>query len=127
MKAYLVSIYDEMQDVITTGPIIPQKINSAYTVLTANELPTPNTLDKTKDEYEGDDRKRANLDAVCKNLFFQSLGDVMFHRVKNCKTAKEIWDSVCTICEGSEKIRKSKMDMYITRLENHQDEGRRNH
>ena len=114
MQAYLASIHDEMDDVITIGPIVPKKINPAYNVVTAAD--TPKFLDKTKEEYEGDDKKRANLDAVCKNLFFQSLGDVMFHRVKNCKTAKEIWDSVCTICEGSEKIRKSKLDMYITRL-----------
>ena len=114
MQAYLASIHDEMQDVITTGPIVPQKPNPAYNVNTAGEV--SRTLDKVKDEYEGDDKKRANLDAVCKNFFFQSLGDVMFHRVKHCKTAKEIWDSVCTICEGSEKIRKSKLDMYVTRF-----------
>ena len=114
MSAYLASIHDEMQDVITTGPIIPKKLNPAYNLTTADT--TPRFLDKSKEEYEGDDRKRANLDAVCKNLFFQSLGDVMFHRVKNCQTAKEIWDSVCTICEGSEKIRKSKLDMFITRF-----------
>ena len=29
MKAYLASIHDEMQDVITTGPIIPQKPQSS--------------------------------------------------------------------------------------------------
>ena len=40
----------------------------------------------------------------------------MFHRVKNCKTAKEIWDAVCVICEGSDKIKKSKLDMYVTRM-----------
>ena len=71
MKAYLASIHDEMQDVITTGPIIPQNPNPAYNVTLASM--TSKTLDITKDEYEGDDKKRANLDAVCKNLFFQSL------------------------------------------------------
>ena len=114
MQAYLASIRDEMLDVITTGPIIPKKLNPAFNV--TNAADTPKFLDKSKEEYEGDDKKRANLDAVCKNLFFQSLGDVMFHRVKNCKTAQEIWKAVCTICEGSEKIRKSKLDMYVTRF-----------
>ena len=113
MRAFLASIHDEMLDVITTGPLIPMKDNDALFQLDGNR---ERRIVKPKDEYDNTDRKRANLDNLCKSTLYQSLGDVMFHRVKHCATSKEIWDTICTLCEGSDKIRKSKLEMQITRF-----------
>ena len=113
MKAFLASVHDEMLDVITSGPIIPMKNNDLLFTVDGSRL---GRIVKPKEEYDNTDRKRANLDNLCKSILFQSLGDVMFHRVKHCETSKDIWDTICKLCEGSDKIRKSKLDMQITRF-----------
>lgn len=67
-----------MIDVITTGPNVPKKVNIALGP-GAEQM-----VDKPKDQWDSSDRKRANIDVVCKNIFYQVLDNVMFSRVKGC-------------------------------------------
>ncbi|KAL6581542.1 hypothetical protein OROMI_007465 [Orobanche minor] len=40
----------------------------------------------------------------------------MFYLIKNCKTAKEMWDKIRDTCEGSEKIKKSKLELAMQKF-----------
>ena len=73
--------------VITTGPLVPMTVNPEYA--SNNEL--PRMVIKEKGMWNANDRKRANQDIICKNIFYQVIDDAMFNRIKSCKTAKEIW------------------------------------
>ena len=111
MQAFLASVNDEMIDVITTGPIIPKKVNTAMGGPGGDQM-----IDKPKEQWDSSDRKRANLDAVSKNIFYQVLDNVMFNRIKGCQTAKEIWDKLIELCEGSVKIKKNKLEMVLAQF-----------
>ena len=41
----------------------------------------------------------------------------MFNRIKSCKTAKEIWDKLIELCEGSESSKKNKLDIFLTKFQ----------
>ena len=48
-----------------------------------------------------------------RNILFNGLDQDMFDNVINSQTAKEIWDTVQLICEGTEQVRENKMQLLI--------------
>ncbi|KZV21085.1 hypothetical protein F511_19900 [Dorcoceras hygrometricum] len=58
---------------------------------------------KDRHEYTNEDKKKANLDNVAKDILFKTLDkdNNMFSKIKNCATAKEIWEKLTQICEGN--------------------------
>ncbi|KAK1396952.1 hypothetical protein POM88_006815 [Heracleum sosnowskyi] len=44
---------------------------------------------------------------------FNGLDSDMFDNVINCSTAKDIWDTIQTICEGTEQVSENKMQLLI--------------
>ncbi|KAL6587512.1 Voltage-dependent anion-selective channel protein 1 [Orobanche minor] len=66
-------------------------------------------IEKDRDQWTTDDRKRANLDNVAKNALFVTLDKGTFSKVKSCKTAKEIRDKLKHICEGTELSKENKI------------------
>ena len=53
-----------------------------------------------------------------KKLFICSIGPDEFNRVSACESAKEIWDCLRTAYEGTEQVKKSKIDMLTSQYEN---------
>ncbi|KAK1369382.1 hypothetical protein POM88_035474 [Heracleum sosnowskyi] len=51
------------------------------------------------------------------NILFNGLDSDMFDNVINWSTTKEIWDTVQTICEGTEQVRENKMQLLIQQYE----------
>ncbi|MDQ9785814.1 hypothetical protein, partial [Serratia marcescens] len=47
---------------------------------------------KPRAEWTKEDKKKNNLDCVARDILYKTLGKNMFHKIKTCKTAKEIWD-----------------------------------
>ena len=51
------------------------------------------------------------------NILFNGLEGDMFDNVISCKTAKEVWDTLQVICEGTEQVRDNKMQLLIQQYE----------
>lgn len=64
-------------------------------------------------EWTYEDRKRANLDNIAKDILYKTLDKEIFSKIKFSKTAKEIWDKITTICEGSDQIKENKLTLVI--------------
>ena len=47
------------------------------------------------------------------NIQFNGLDKNMFDNVINCTTSKKVWDTVQILCEGTEQVRKNKMQLLI--------------
>ncbi|XP_031127499.1 uncharacterized protein LOC116029588 [Ipomoea triloba] len=92
MHAHLSVIHDEMWDVITDGPI---KI-----------------LQLTTEE-----RTRSNLDNIAKDILYKALDESLFPRVRKCKPAKDIWDTLMQIGEGDEQEKEKKLTIAMKRFE----------
>ncbi|KAL8556056.1 hypothetical protein ACS0TY_003745 [Phlomoides rotata] len=86
MQAHLSAMNDEMWSIIEDGPIEIQKpnISNDQTTVTDQIIPKP------KKEWTEDDKRRANLDNVAKNTIYHTLDKIVFSKIKQCKTTKEI-------------------------------------
>lgn len=49
-------------------------------------------IEKPRDEWTTEDKKKANLDNVAKDILYKTLDKNTFSKIKMCKTAKEIWE-----------------------------------
>ena len=97
LPMFSIANYDEMWDVIQYGPIIIQKENPEH----AHDPNAPRFLPKDRAEWNAEDRRRSNLDNQAKDVLYRSLDQPMFCKIKLCKSAKEIWDTVNALCERS--------------------------
>ncbi|KAL6587807.1 hypothetical protein OROMI_000785 [Orobanche minor] len=114
MEVHLAAMHEEMIFVIQDGPIKTMKVNTTARV-EGQEHDV--YVEKDRDQWTADDRKRANLDNVAKNTLFVTLDKDTFSKVKSCKTAKEIWDKLKHICEGTELSKENKISKLTQQFE----------
>ena len=114
MQVHLTAMNDEMWDVIQYGSIVIQKENPEH----AHNPDVPKYLPKDRAEWNAEDRRRSNLDNQAKDTLYRSLDQSMFYKIKHCKTAKEIWDNVTTLCEESQGIKENKLDLVVQKFDN---------
>ncbi|KAL8157708.1 hypothetical protein AgCh_002420 [Apium graveolens] len=75
------------------------------------------SIPKPKAEWTVADIEEVHKDKKAMNILFNGLDQDMFDNVINSKTAKEIWDNVQLICEGTEQVRENKMQLLIQQYE----------
>ncbi|XP_019150173.1 PREDICTED: uncharacterized protein LOC109146979 [Ipomoea nil] len=114
MQALLCSIHDEMWDVITTGRITVMTVN---TQAAAQGAGAEQMIPKPKDSYTSEERTRANLDNVARNILYNSLDDSLFPRVRKCKNAMEIWNVLMELGEGDEQEKDNKLTVAMKKFE----------
>ncbi|XP_075478903.1 uncharacterized protein LOC142519759 [Primulina tabacum] len=114
MKAYLAAQDNDMWFVITDGPLKILKPNTAIAVTDgARQM-----LEKQRSEWTSDDKKKANLDNVAKDILYKTLDKNTFSKIKMCPTVKEIWEKLIQICEGNEQTKENKLYVAMQRFEN---------
>ncbi|KAL6568829.1 hypothetical protein OROHE_003570 [Orobanche hederae] len=114
MEVHLIAMHEEMIFVIQDGPIKIMKANTA-TRVEGQEHEV--YVEKDHDQWTTNDRKRANLDNIVNNALFVTLDKGTFSKVKSCKTAKEIWDKLKHICEGTELSKENKISKLTQQFE----------
>ncbi|KAK1379000.1 hypothetical protein POM88_025744 [Heracleum sosnowskyi] len=107
MRQHLMSMDETYVECIEHGPHVPMKPNTSIAQEPAG---APGTIPKLRLEWTPED-------IVSMNILFNGLDSDMFDNVINCSTAKEIWDIVQTICEGTEQVRENKMQLLIQQYE----------
>ncbi|VFQ71277.1 unnamed protein product [Cuscuta campestris] len=60
--------------------------------------------------------KKHNLDNVAKAAIFKTLDPITFSKIKHLKTAMEIWQGLGKLCEGSEDLRKQKIEVLLEKF-----------
>ena len=60
-------------------------------------------IPKTSYEFTEKDEKEVHKDKKAMNILFNGLNKNMFDNVINCTTSIEVWDTLQTLCEGSEQ------------------------
>ncbi|KAL6494193.1 hypothetical protein OROGR_030993 [Orobanche gracilis] len=114
MQAHLSSIHDDMWTIIEEGPFIFMKDNSVE----ANAAGEPERIPKKRSEMSVDERKLVNLDNRAKDVMYQTLDKPNMVKVKNCKNAKEIWDTLALMCEGTKLIKENKLSIATPKFDN---------
>ncbi|XP_073120504.1 uncharacterized protein [Henckelia pumila] len=69
-------------------------------------------------EWTTEDKKKANLDNVVKDILYKTLDKNTFSKIKMCKTGKEIWEKLIQLCEGNEQTKENKLSMDTQKFDN---------
>ncbi|KZV16974.1 hypothetical protein F511_33725 [Dorcoceras hygrometricum] len=69
MQAHLAALDDEMWVVLTEGPLKIMKPNLAFAISNGE----PQFLEKARHEYTSEDKKKANLDNVARDILYKTL------------------------------------------------------
>ncbi|VFQ62086.1 unnamed protein product [Cuscuta campestris] len=73
-------------------------------------------IPKPKEKWDDRDCKKHNLDNVAKAAIFKTLDHITFSKIKHLKTAMEIWKGIGKLCEGSEDLRKQKIEILLEKF-----------
>ncbi|KZV50571.1 hypothetical protein F511_32620 [Dorcoceras hygrometricum] len=89
------------------------KINIAF----ATSDGAPHIVEKRRHEYTNEEKKKANLDNVARDILYKTLDKNMFSKIKTCTTAKEIWEKLIQICEGNDETKENKLTVAQQKYE----------
>ncbi|KAL5569375.1 hypothetical protein UlMin_025950 [Ulmus minor] len=96
MIIFLQSMEYELWEVIEKGPYIPMnKVEGSL-------------VEKSKSEWNDTDKKQISINAKAMNILFCALSMEEFNRIRSCKTAKNIWNTLeYTMSEMVRKLLRS--------------------
>ncbi|XP_073304177.1 uncharacterized protein [Primulina huaijiensis] len=116
MQAHLAAQDDDMWYVIIDGPM---KIMKANTVVALTDG-APHRIDqKPRDQWTSEDKRKANLNNVAKDIQYKTLDKNTFSNIKMCKTAKKILEKLIQLCEGNEQTKKkNKLSVVVKKFDN---------
>ncbi|KAL5576060.1 hypothetical protein UlMin_017759 [Ulmus minor] len=102
---FLQSMEYELWEVIEKGPYIPMnKVEGSL-------------VEKSKSEWNDIDKKQISINAKAMNILFCALSMEEFNRIRSCKTAKDIWNTLEVTHEGTNQVKESKISMLVHKYE----------
>ncbi|XP_070018109.1 uncharacterized protein [Nicotiana sylvestris] len=107
MYDFIMAKDSELWDIIYDGPRVPMK------KLGETEPMVP----KDRKEYSDIDRKAVKKNYCAKKILVYGIGPYEYNRVSTCDSAKEIWEALQIVHEGTTQVKQSKIDMLITEHE----------
>ncbi|XP_073137152.1 uncharacterized protein [Henckelia pumila] len=78
----------------------------------------PQMVEKPRAEWSNEDKKKANLDNVGKDILYKMLDKNMFSNIKTCSTAKEIWEKLTQLCKENDQTKENKLTVAIQMFDN---------
>ncbi|VFQ91264.1 unnamed protein product [Cuscuta campestris] len=72
---------------------------------------------KTEDEFDVEDIKKVENYAKAINMLYYAVNPDDYHKISCCTTAKEMWDKLEVTYEGTDHVRKAKIDFLIQEYE----------
>ncbi|VFR03224.1 unnamed protein product [Cuscuta campestris] len=113
MEEHLYALHDFMWMVLEDGPL---KIQMENPERNPAALDVVQYIPKPKEKWDDRDFKKHNLDNVGKAAIFKTLDPITFSKIKHLKTAMEIWQGLGKLCEGSEDLRKQKIEVLLEKF-----------
>jgi len=68
------------------------------------------TIEKPREEWDDDERRRVQYNLKAKNIITYALGMNEYFRVSNCKNVKEMWDTLQVTHEGTTDVKRSRIN-----------------
>ena len=75
------------------------------------------TIEKPKEQWDEDERRRVQYNLKAKNIITFALGMDGYFRVLNCKNEKEMWDTLQVTHEGTTDVKRSRINTLHKRKE----------
>nr|KYP35500.1 hypothetical protein KK1_043458 [Cajanus cajan] len=93
MQIFIEAIDLNIWDSVENGHFIP-------TIVVGHEI-----KDLPKDQWSDDDRRKVQYNLKAKNIITSALGIDEYFRISNCKSAKEMWDTLEVTHEGTNDVK----------------------
>ena len=89
--------------ILKNGPFIPMvRVEES----TDGDMVIPaHFAQKDPSEYSDPEKEKVSLDSSLQLILIESLDNVMYNNIVNCDTAKQIWEKIEILCEGTEEVR----------------------
>ncbi|VFQ67758.1 unnamed protein product [Cuscuta campestris] len=113
MEAHLYALHDCMWMVLEDGPLKIQMENPERNPTNPDEV---QYIPKPKEKCDDRDCKKHNLDNIAKAAIFKTLDPITFSKIKHLKAAMEIRQGLGKYCEGSEDLRKQKIEVLLEKF-----------
>ncbi|XP_075494692.1 uncharacterized protein LOC142532258 [Primulina tabacum] len=78
----------------------------------------PQMVEMHRSEWTAEDKKKANVDNIAKNILYKTFDKNMFAKIKTCTTAKEIWEKLTQLCKGNDQTKENKLIVAIQKFDN---------
>ncbi|XP_015931901.1 uncharacterized protein LOC107458216 [Arachis duranensis] len=88
------------------GPQVPTKTGADGVVVLKSEA-----------EWNDEDKKKIELNAKAVNMLNCAISFEEYRKVSRCKIAKEIWDKLQVIHEGTIQVKQTRIDMMCKEYE----------
>ena len=105
MQAWVEGIDVAVWDAIEEGPYIPM-----HTV-------DGKVVENARKEWSLEEKSLAQFGLRAKTIIISALGNDEFPRILNCKTAKEMWDVLKVTHEGTDEVKRSKINALTREFE----------
>ncbi|KAL8155337.1 hypothetical protein AgCh_000644 [Apium graveolens] len=67
--------------------------------------------------YQKSDIEQVQKNKKAMNILFNGVDGDMFDNIINCKSAKDVWDTVQVLCDGTKQVRENKIELLIQQYE----------
>ena len=68
---------------------------------------------KTVEEYSENDKKLIKMNVNAMNILYFGLDPNEYNRISSCESAKEVWDKLEVAHEGTNQVKKSKINLLV--------------
>jgi gag-polypeptide of LTR copia-type/Zinc knuckle len=109
MRMYLRFQDTEYLRIIDEGPFTPEKLVPA-TVVEGVEIEEHFVL-KLPREFTKEEKEQVEKDGKVINILVSGIDNEMLNTVMSCGTAKEMWDTIQTMCEGGEDVKENRIQL----------------
>ncbi|XP_024961683.1 uncharacterized protein LOC112502090 [Cynara cardunculus var. scolymus] len=120
MTLYLEGVDSQYLSILKDGPIVPKVwLRHGKSKDDGNSSNDSNDDEEKSDstrrfiikdpyQYNEDDKRKVSLDTKVRAIIALSLPDDVFHSLVNLSTAKDKWNTLCVLYEGTIEVKKSK-------------------
>ena len=105
MRIYMIAQDFDLWQLVVNGPHIPIKIVDNV------------EIEKTVEEYNDIDKRLIKMNANAMNILYCGLDPNEYNRISSCESAKEIWDKLEVAHEGTNQVKKSKINLLVQNYE----------
>ncbi|KAL5541420.1 hypothetical protein UlMin_043464 [Ulmus minor] len=105
MRSFLCSLDDDVWFSILEGYKIPA------------ELTEEGSIPKSRSKWTIQEKRDSNMNSKALNALFCGVDDLNFRYIQNCKIAKEAWDKLEVAHEGTDGVKRSKLQMLTSQFE----------
>ncbi|KAL5546929.1 hypothetical protein UlMin_006616 [Ulmus minor] len=105
MRSFLCSLDDDVWFSILEGYKIPADVTEE------------GSIPKSRSKWTVQEKRDSNMNSKALNALFCGVDDLNFRYIQNCKVAKEAWDKLEVAHEGTDGVKRSKLQMLTSQFE----------